>query len=318
MGDLYLGSVVTVYARQLKLVDYGDVFTRKHCESLRSSTYAMIKPDAYTNIGKILDVIIRNGFTISRMKMFKWTLEQAQGFYAEHKNKPFFGDLTKFMSSDLAVGLELVADNAVEKWRELIGPTNSITARSSAPNSIRALFGTDNQKNAVHGSDSSTSAVREISYVFNPEDTSSSALFTNCTCLMIKPDAVHAGNTGKIIDTVLEEGFEISAMELFKLNRPTAEEFFEVYKGVVPEYTAMVEHATTAPVVVMEVRQENAVQALRELVGPHDPEIAKHLRKNTIRAKFGVDRVNNAVHCTDLSEDGVLECEYFFKILKEK
>jgi nucleoside-diphosphate kinase len=278
----------------------------------------MIKPDAYTKIGKIIDIIIKNGFTISRMKMFKWTLEQAQGFYAEHKGKSFFNDLANFMSSDVAVGFELVADNAVQKWRELIGPTNSLTARSSAPKSIRALFGTDGQKNAVHGSDSGASAAREIAYVFNSEDTSSTALFNNCTCLMIKPDAVKAGYTGQIIDIVLEEGFEISALEQFKLNRPAAEEFFEVYKGVVPEYTATVEHVTTGPVVVMEVRQENAVQALRELVGPHDPEIAKHLRKNTIRAKFGIDRVSNAVHCTDLPEDGILECEYFFKIQKGK
>lgn len=315
---MYLGSVVTVYSRQLKLVDYGDVFTRKHCESLRSRTFAMIKPDAYTNIGKIIDIAIKNGFTISRMKMFKWTPEQAQGFYAEHKGKGFFGDLCGFMSSDVAVGLELVADNAVQRWRELIGPTNSLTARSSAPNSIRALFGTDAQKNAVHGSDSGTSAAREIDYVFNSENTESTALLNNCTCLVIKPDAVHAGHAGKIIDRVLEEGFEVSALEQFKLSRPTAEEFFEVYKGVVPEYAATVEQAVTGPVIAMEIRQQNPVQALRELVGPHDPEIAKHLRKDTIRAIFGVDRVNNAVHCTDLPEDGVLECEYFFKILKGK
>ena len=310
MNELYLGSIVTIHSRQLKLVDYGDVFTRKSFECLRSRTYAMIKPDAYTQIGKIIDIIIQNGFAINRMKMFKWTQEQAQGFYAEHKGKPFFDDLTKFMSSDVAVGLELIADNAVEKWRNIIGPTNSNTARTSAPNTIRALFGTDGQKNAVHGSDSGVSAAREIDYVFNSGDTSSTAILNNCSCLIIKPDAMKSGYAGKIIDKVLEEGFEVSALELFKINRPTAEEFFEVYKGVVPEYIAMVEHAITGPIIAMEIRQENAVQALRQIVGPHDPEIAKHLRKNTIRAKYGIDRVQNAVHCTDLVEDGVLECEY--------
>eukprot|EP00826_Nyctotherus_ovalis_P050187 TRINITY_DN612_c0_g2_i6.p1 TRINITY_DN612_c0_g2~~TRINITY_DN612_c0_g2_i6.p1 ORF type:complete len:148 (-),score=67.87 TRINITY_DN612_c0_g2_i6:152-574(-) len=117
---------------------------------------------------------------------------------------------------------------------------------------------------------------------------------------------------------VLEEGFEISALEMYKLNKTTAEEFFDVYKEVLPEYTPIVEHIITGPVVVMEVRQENVVQALRNLVGPNDPEIARQLRPNTIRAKFGADRVHNAVHCTDLPEDGVLECEYFFSILKKK
>ena len=284
LNDLYLGAIITIYARQLKVADYGDVFTRKYFENKRSRTYAMIKPDAYQHIGKILDIVIKNGFFVNRLRMFKWTVEQAQGFYAEHKGKPFFEDLTKFMSGDVAVGMELIADSAVEKWRALIGPTYSLTARTSAPNSIRALFGIDGGKNVVHGSDSNISAAREIEYVFGPDNaTATTALLNNCSCLVIKPHAILAGHAGKIIDTVLEEGFEISALEQFNLNKPTAEEFFEVYKGVLPEFTPMVEHMITGPVISMEIRQENAVQALRELVGPHDPEIARHLRSNSIR-----------------------------------
>ena len=67
----------------------------------------------------------------------------------------------------------------------------------------------------------------------------------------------------------------------------------------------------------MEIRQENAVKAFRELCGPMDPEIAKNLRPNTIRARFGIDRTRNAIHCTDLPEDGVLESEYFFSIQQQ-
>lgn len=284
MNELYIGSVITIYSRQLKVIDYGDVYTRKHFEVMRSRTYAMIKPDAYIHIGKILDIIVRNGFAISRLKMFKWTPEQAEGFYAEHKGKSFFEELVKFMSSDVAVGLELVGDGAVEKWRALIGPTNTLAAKGSAPNSIRALFGTDATKNAVHGSDSSVSAARELNYVFGPgTESGTTALLSNCSCLLIKPDAVQAGNAGKIIDMVLEEGFEISALELLKLNKATAEEFFDVYKEVLPEYIPIVDHMITGPIIAMEVRQENVVQALRNLVGPHDPEIARHLRPNSIR-----------------------------------
>ena len=67
----------------------------------------------------------------------------------------------------------------------------------------------------------------------------------------------------------------------------------------------------------MEIRQENAVKSFRELCGPMDPEIAKNLRPNTIRARFGTDRIRNAIHCTDLPEDGVLESEYFFSIQQQ-
>lgn len=117
---------------------------------------------------------------------------------------------------------------------------------------------------------------------------------------------------------ILEEGFEISAMELFNLDLPTAEEYFEVYKGVLPEFLPMIEHMTTGPCIALEVRQENVIPAFRKLCGPHDPEIAKNLRPGSIRSKFGIDRVCNAIHCTDLPEDGVIDCEYFFSIMQGK
>ena len=111
---------------------------------------------------------------------------------------------------------------------------------------------------------------------------------------------------------ILQAGFEISACELFNLNRGTSEEFYSVYKGVLPEYLPVIEHLSNGPSVVLEIRQQNAVESFRAFVGPHDPEIAKHLKPDTLRAKFGHDKVKNAVHCTDMAEDGVLECEYFF------
>lgn len=75
---------------------------------------------------------------------------------------------------------------------------------------------------------------------------------------------------------------------------------------------------TTGPCIVLEIRQENAVKAFRDLAGPMDPEIAKNLRPNTLRARFGLDKVKNAVHCTDLPEDGTLESEYFFSIMQRE
>ena len=80
----------------------------------------------------------------------------------------------------------------------------------------------------------------------------------------------------------------------------------------------MCEQMTTGPVLVLEIRQENAVKSFRDLVGPMDPEIAKNLRPNTLRARFGTDRTRNAIHCTDLPEDGTLECEYFFSIQQDE
>lgn len=319
LGDLFIGATITVYSRQLKIVEYGDVFTRKQFENKRARTFGIIKPDVYTQMGKIIDAIYKNDFTIGKLKMVRMNLDDARGFYAEHEGKPFYENLTNFMSSDYAVGLELVSEDAIQKWRTLIGPTNPQEAKQKSPDSLRALFGTEGCRNACHGSDAQQSAARESDFFFGEKSSlSTTAVLNNCTCCVIKPHAVQAGQAGQIIDFILEEGFEISALEMFYLDRPSAEEFFEVYKGVLPEFSGIVEHMTTGPCIVLEIRQENAVQSFREIVGPHDPEVAKHLRPNTLRAHFGLDRVRNAVHCTDLPEDGILESEYFFNIMQQK
>ena len=212
--------------------------------------------------------------------------------------------------------MELVAENAIGKYREVLGPTDSAAAKRDAPSSLRAMFGTDNTRNACHGSATAADFQREQGLFFSKSFTPTAA-FNNCTCCIIKPHIVQSGLAGQVIDMILQEGFEISSMEMFTLDRPTAEEFFEVYKGVLPEFVGMVEHMTTGPCIVLEVRQENAVKSFRELCGPTDPEIAKYLRPNTIRAKFGHSRTINAVHCTDLEEDGLLEVEYFFSIQQQ-
>jgi nucleoside-diphosphate kinase len=106
----------------------------------------------------------------------------------------------------------------------------------NAPSSIRAAFGTDGVKNAVHGAGSPGQQKAEADLFFSSA-CGTSAYFNNCTLAIIKPHIVKAGLAGEIIDTILEEGFEISAMQMFTLDKPTAEEFLEVYKGVLPEFT---------------------------------------------------------------------------------
>lgn len=317
--DLFLGANLTIFNRKMKLVEYGDEFTKKSLSGYRSSTFGMIKPNAYMNIGKIVDRIYEEGFEIAKLKMFRFSRETAEEFYAEHKGKPFFERLITFITSDYCVGLELVGENPVTAWRDLIGPTSLEKAQSEAPYSIRAQFAEDGTKNAVHGSDSDESAARELEFVFGKGSKLRSVpQLTNCACLLIKPHCITEKNAGKVIDIVLACGFEISAMEIFYLDKTYAEEFFEVYNGVLPEYSALIDHVTSGPVIVLEVRQEDVIPQLRALVGPHDPQIGQQIRQKTLRAMFGYDRVKNAVHCTDLPEDGVLESQYFFDLFQNR
>ena len=118
---------------------------------------------------------------------------------------------------------------------------------------MRAHFGKDNLRNALHGSGSPSEFHRESSLFFS-KNFGPTAAFNNCTCCIIKPHIVHEGLAGQIIDMILQEGFEISSMEMFNLDKPTAEVFFEVYKGVLPEFVGMIEHMTSGPCIVLEIR----------------------------------------------------------------
>ena len=311
--DLYKGNEVNIYSRLHKIVDYGDDYTKNYFDEMRASTYGMIKPDGYMNIGKIIDLIYnKGGFTISKLKLCKMSKENAAIFYGEHYGKPFYDFLIDYITSDFIVGMELIKKDAITEWRKFIGPTNVEKAKQEAPNSLRAIFG-NGGKNTVHGSDCEASVKRECALVFNK--IRHEPVLNNCSCLVIKPHAIKEGNAGKIIDIILTEGFEISSMQMFNIDKIQAEEFFQVYKGVLPEYSQMIDSMTCGPIIALEVRQDDVVNKLRALVGPQDPDIAKKLRPNTIRAKFGNNRVFNAVHCTDLPEDAVLECDYFFNKL---
>ena len=131
-----------------------------------NKTFAIIKPDAVKagNTGKIYDRIIQAGFHIMSAKLLKLTEEQARGFYAVHKERPFFGDLIEFMTSGPCMVLALQKDNAVSSWRETIGATNPEDAED---HTIRKDFASNVQENAVHGSDSDENAEKEIAFFFS-------------------------------------------------------------------------------------------------------------------------------------------------------
>ncbi len=129
-------------------------------------TLSIIKPDAVSRglTGKIIERFEENGLKIVAMKMIYMTKAEAQGFYAVHKERPFFDSLTDFMSSGPAVILILEGDNVIAKYRKLMGATNF---KDADEGTIRRDFATDVEKNVVHGSDSPESAAYEISYFFN-------------------------------------------------------------------------------------------------------------------------------------------------------
>ena len=128
-------------------------------------TFAIIKPDAvaadYT--GRILQRIEGAGFTIRAMRLTHLTQKEAEGFYAVHKERPFFASLTKFMSSGPCVVMALEAPDAIKKWRTLMGATDPAKADA---HTLRKEFGKSIETNATHGSDAQETADFELGYFF--------------------------------------------------------------------------------------------------------------------------------------------------------
>eukprot|EP00490_Sorites_sp_Unknown_P027606 CAMPEP_0114656562 /NCGR_PEP_ID=MMETSP0191-20121206/12552_1 /TAXON_ID=126664 /ORGANISM="Sorites sp." /LENGTH=141 /DNA_ID=CAMNT_0001874069 /DNA_START=2101 /DNA_END=2526 /DNA_ORIENTATION=+ len=129
-------------------------------------TFGFIKPDASAKADEIMAEIKANGFEIIEYKKFKLSKEKAEAFYCEHKERGFFGDLVKYMTSGDVVALRLQKKNAIKEWRELMGPTDAAKAKKEAPNSLRAKYGTNIEANACHGSDSPKAAKRELNLIF--------------------------------------------------------------------------------------------------------------------------------------------------------
>ena len=136
---------------------------------MKNRTLAIIKPDAVENnyTGLIYDRILKNNFKILCAKLIKMTKKQAEGFYSIHKEKPFYDELTSFMSSNPCMVLALEKNLAVSEWRKAIGSTNPKDAKSGT---IRKDFAKSLSKNAVHGSDSDENAQKEIAFFFSDSE----------------------------------------------------------------------------------------------------------------------------------------------------
>lgn len=161
----------------------------------------------------------------------------------------------------------MLKDSGIKDMLTILGPENSLAAKNSFPHTIRALYGKDNLRNAVHASESPEYAAKESDFFFNQgpfsgrRNCQSSAVLTNCSLLLMKPHIIQSKQVGAVIDRLLSiGGFEISALQMFHLNKGTACEFFELYKGIMPEFNSMTDYvATGGPVIACEIRQEDVV-----------------------------------------------------------
>uniref|UniRef100_A0A8C5RXJ8 NME/NM23 family member 7 n=1 Tax=Laticauda laticaudata TaxID=8630 RepID=A0A8C5RXJ8_LATLA len=231
-------------------------------------TLALLKPDVGLRVGEVIDMIINSGFTITKAKMVKLTRGEAMDLHADHQAKPYYNELLEFITSGPVVAMEILGDDAIGKWKQLLGPANSIVARTDAPNSIRARFGSDSIRNVAHGPDSFASAASELELFFpsnGGRGPTGTAKYTHCTCCIIKPHAIKEGWL-----YTLQNYFFLFYTQ-FYMDRANAEEFCAVYKGVVSEYSEMVIELCSGPCIALEIRQIDPEKVFRDYCGPSDP-----------------------------------------------
>lgn len=207
------------------------------------STFCLLKPNALPILDKIIGRL--NAFSITNCLMTRLTAEQALEFYAERKGDAKLPFLMEHATSGPVLALELNAANALQLLIDLCGPEDPNVARVEQPDSLRALFGQDVVNNFVHCAETAAMARRQQLFFFPKTSLSAhfqtTALLENTTLGIVKPHAVKDGRLADIFAAIRDGGMRITAMRMFFMERPSCEEFYELYKGVVPEYVVSAE-----------------------------------------------------------------------------
>ncbi|XP_055494523.1 thioredoxin domain-containing protein 6 isoform X2 [Leucoraja erinacea] len=249
-------------------------------------TLALIRPDILKERkDSILQKISEAGLVVALQKEILLTEQQVYEFYREHTEEDYFPALLQNMTSGPVLALALASKDAVVHWRDLLGPKDVSQAKEEAPESLRAQFAVESVPiNQLHGSSTLQDAERELNFFFQMEH----------TLAVIKPDVME-NHRDEIIQKIEEGGFVISQMDEKFLSREMAEEFYKEHKGK-PFFDKLIDYMIEGPSLMMILSKENAVEEWRSLMGPTDPEEAKKIAPDSLRAKFAKDMLRNSLH----------------------
>jgi nucleoside-diphosphate kinase len=291
--DFFIGAKVLLYSRELEIIDFGDNKTRQRLQYQSQYVSLIIPSQYYAFWGRIVD-LFHSIYTITKMKTFL-----ASPNLLDNISNTL--DLPPRQVNVLRDGVNLVilgfADDGYSKTQGLINQLNEMD--------VSVMYTSNGQQ------------VNDLqNCLLQNKSIASTATLDNSTCAVIKPHAVKTKLVGAILDHIISQGYEISAITTVNFDKTQAEEFLEVYKGVVPDYSDHVIQLSSGQCVALEIRAENCVKTFRMSAGPWDASMAKELYPASIRGKYAFDNVRNAIHCTDLPKDAPLECEYVFNILE--
>ncbi|XP_011179111.1 nucleoside diphosphate kinase 7 [Zeugodacus cucurbitae] len=317
--DFFIGSKINIFGRQFDIVDYADDITKNTLDKYRKKTFLLLKNMCIQHLGTVLCALIDSNFSINRGLMVQFTPEQVKQFLSNKRNVEASSMLMNQLIGGPSMGFEVIADNAVQKIKFCRDQSKECSNDNTVA-SLVTLFEREDMRIGIYCPHDEEEAEQDLNFFFNPKNGLQATLrLKNSTLSIIKPHCIKDGNLGRIVSEITNNGFKITGLRMNLMERVNCEEFFEVYRGILPEYIPMVAQLASGVSMALELvsadENKNSYEEFRQFCGPMDPEIAKMLRPHTLRAKFGVSKTLNAVHCTDLPDDTILELQYIFKIL---
>ena len=323
--DLALGNQVTVFGRHMRIVEYANKKTRALFDEDSQSTLALVKPAAVQHLGKILQIVEKQGLRVTRARMVQLERHEAGTFLSESQQHCQAAEEVSSLTAGPCVALQLTGRDAVQLWRALMGPTDCLTAGEECCDTVRRQLGSQLSNNCLHGSTGCEAAGRELRFFFPPSGAArpltSARLAADGSCCVILPHVLAEGRLGDVLAAIqADQRLTVTALDLMTLTGAEATRLLEVYRGVLPECGKMIAQMSSGPLVALELsgteEGQDTVEVVRELAGPRDPHLAELLRPQSLRARFGRDTICNAVYCTDLAEDSLMDREFLFRILQ--
>ncbi|KAK7939530.1 hypothetical protein WMY93_002856 [Mugilogobius chulae] len=265
-------------------------------------TLALIRPDvARESRDEILRRISEAGFNVALQREVTLTEEQVRQFYSQQVDESYFPALLKTMTSGPVLALVLAKMEAVQHWNSMLGLSDVAEAKAENPECLRAQFCVEGEPiNQLHGSASTEEAQQEIKFFFPRQD----------TLAMIKPDAVEE-HKDEILEEIRRKGFSIKNYQETILSEEMAEEFYKEHKDK-SFYSQLVQFICSGPCLQLVLSKENAVEDWRMVMGPTDPDKAKEIFPDSLRARFASDILHNAVHGSSSVEQADREIQLLF------
>lgn len=317
LKDLFIGNSIKIFSRILKIVNYTDSHTRNFLESTNyECSIGLFRPHAGDKKSELLQNLVNHGFEFINLIMVEFN-EELKRVMSQHEATARI-PVTSMLNGPVIV-FQVRGVSAVQKLQDFVGPQDREEALRNSPHSIRAKYSHLSSSNLYVANEENVTDLTEIFFPTSHPRIHLRPYCTqdNTTLCIIKPHALKQGQMADIIRMIEDNKFEITGMRMLLMDNNSVVRLLEIYHGVVSEYPGYVTQLLSGKCLALEIQgplgTQDTPSQFRELVGPANVDIARDLRPNTIRAKFGKNSVENAVHVTDLSEDAYFEVEFIFR-----